>query len=106
MKDLFDSEYETLDFNGDAESSRKYINDFIEKVTENNIKELLLPGSITTSTSLVLANAAYFKGQWASKFDPEQTTQSIFHTSPEKRGFVDMMYKKATYNHGKLKKII
>lgn len=100
MIDLFYSELETLDFNADAENSRKYINGFIEKVTENNIKDLLPPGSITTATSLVLANAAYFKGQWESKFNPEDTQQTIFHTSSEKRGFVDMMYKKGTFNHG------
>ena len=100
MKDLFNDEYETLDFNASPEDSRQYINHFVENVTENNIKEILIQGSITQATNLVLANAAYFKGQWASKFDPKDTTKTIFYTSPEKQGFVDMMYKKGTFNHG------
>lgn len=101
MKDLFNEEYQTLDFLKDPEGSRKFINGLVENVTDNNIKDILIEGSVTQATNLVLANAAFFKGSWASQFDPEDTENSIFYSSPEKHGFVDMMYKLGTFNHGK-----
>lgn len=101
MKDLFIDEYQTLDFKSDPEGSRQFINGLVETITDNNIKEILIEGSVTPETNLVLANAAYFKGSWASQFDPEDTKNSIFYSSPEKHGFVDMMYKLGTFNHGK-----
>lgn len=101
MKDLFNEEYQTLDFKNDPEGSRKFINGLVENVTDSNIKEILIEGSVTSDTNLVLANAAFFKGSWASQFDPEDTKNSIFYSSPEKHGFVDMMYKLGTFNHGK-----
>lgn len=101
MKELFHNEFESLDFEKDAENSRVYINKFVENVTENNIKDILVPGTITQATDLVVANAAYFKGQWASKFSPDDTLKSIFFSTPETHNFVDMMYKKGTFNHGK-----
>jgi len=99
MKDLFHEEFENLDFKKDAEKSRVYINKFVENVTNNNIKDILIPGSITQATDLVVANAAYFKGQWASKFSPDDTFKGIFFSTPEKHNFVDMMYKKGVFNH-------
>lgn len=100
MKDLFHEEFETLDFTSDPEKSRIYINKFVENVTENNIKDILIPGTITQNTDLVVANAAYFKGQWASKFNADETIKAIFYSTPEKQHFVDMMTKKGVFNHG------
>jgi len=99
MKDLFLEEFESLDFKNDAEKSRVYINKFVENVTDNNIKDILIPGSITQATDLVLANAAYFKGQWASKFNADDTFKGIFFSTPEKQRLVDMMAKKGVFNH-------
>lgn len=99
MKDLFHEEFETLDFKNDPEKSRIYINKFVENVTENNIKDILIPGTITQATDLVVANAAYFKGQWASKFNADETIKAIFYSTPEKQHFVDMMTKKGVFNH-------
>lgn len=100
MKDLFHEEFESLDFKNDAEKSRLYINKFVENITDNNIKDILIPGTITQATDLVLANAAYFKGQWASKFSPDDTFKGIFFSTADKHNFVDMMYKKGVFNHG------
>lgn len=101
MKALFNEEYQTLDFKNDPEGSRKFINGLVENVTDNNIKEILIEGSVTQATNLVIANAAFFKGSWASQFDSKDTVKSVFYSSPEKRGFVDMMYKLGTFSHGK-----
>uniref|UniRef100_A0A1B0DBF8 Serpin domain-containing protein n=2 Tax=Phlebotomus papatasi TaxID=29031 RepID=A0A1B0DBF8_PHLPP len=99
MKDLFHDELETLDFEKDPEAARETINKWVEDVTKNNIKDILVPGSLSAQTTVVLANAAYFKGSWASKFDPDLTQKEIFYASAEKQTFVDMMSKKGHFNH-------
>lgn len=101
MKELFDEELETLNFKDDPAGSLIHINKFVENVTRGNIKDILPSGSIQSNTNLVLANAAYFKGQWASKFDPKLTSKKIFYASQEKTMFVNMMSKFDTFNHGK-----
>lgn len=99
MEELFADEFETLDFHGDAEQARKHINAFVANVTSDNIKDVLQEGQITAATNLVLANAAFFKGDWASKFDRERTEMGIFYASPEQREFVPMMSRTGNYNH-------
>lgn len=101
IEKTFSDNLEKLDFAKDADGSRQHINEFVETETRGNIKELLIPGSLSENTKLVLANAAYFKGQWALKFDPEDTKKAIFYESASKQTFVDMMQKTGTYNYGK-----
>lgn len=64
------------------------------------IKDLLPPGSIDPTTSLVLVNAAYFKGIWENKFNPNLTKPEIFYVSPTKQIMVDMMHVEGTFRHG------
>lgn len=89
-----------LDFSHDPEGCRKSINNLVNEVTKGNIKDVLVPGSLTEATKLVLANAAYFKGQWASKFDPEHTQMGIFYTHANLPVYVEMMEKTSYYNYG------
>lgn len=102
MLKTFSDNLEKFDFAKDAEGGRQHINSFVEDVTKGNIKDLLVPGSLSESTKLVLANAAYFKGQWASKFDPKFTEKAIFYQSNNKAVFVDMMQKTGHYNYGRM----
>ncbi|XP_059620814.1 serine protease inhibitor 88Ea-like [Phlebotomus argentipes] len=99
MKDIFHDEIETLDYEKDPELARLTINKWVENVTKENIKEILVPGSLSAQTTVVLANAAYFKGSWASKFEADKTQKEIFYSSSEKQTFVDMMNKKGYFNH-------
>lgn len=99
MKDLFHEEVEALDFHADPEAARLEINRWVADVTKNQIKDILQPGTIDTDTQLALANAAYFKGIWRSKFNSSDTKKEIFYSSPENQSFVDMMYQKATFNY-------
>lgn len=91
MAKLFSENIESLDFQTDPESSRGIINKFVSDVTRGNINDLLVPGAITDETKLVMANAAYFKGQWSSKFDPEETKPRIFYDFGPIPVYVDMM---------------
>lgn len=100
MKDLFNEELNVVDFKNEPAKCLKEINQFVEDVTKGNIKDLLSRDDITPNTKIALANAAYFKGNWASKFDAQYTKKEIFYSSFDKMAFVEMMSKNASYNHG------
>lgn len=99
MEDLFAEEFETLNFREAPEESRAQINAFVANVTEDNIKDVLSEGQITSATNLVIANAAFFKGDWLSQFDAKDTKMSIFYETSEKRELVPMMHRTGMYNH-------
>ncbi|NIM19985.1 MAG: serpin family protein [Candidatus Latescibacteria bacterium] len=67
-----------IDFAGDPEAARLEINGWVEEKTKEKIKNLLARGTITPLTRLVLTNAIYFKGDWASKFDEARTQDAPF----------------------------
>ncbi|KAH8359163.1 hypothetical protein KR093_004876, partial [Drosophila rubida] len=86
-----------LNIKDNAEATRVQINNWIANVTHNEIKDMIASGDIDSRTQLVLANAAYFKGQWSSRFSTEKTKQMPFHTSTEKVSFVPMMKQKGVF---------
>jgi len=69
----------SLDF-AEPEGARKAINDWVEKQTKEKIKDLLKKDVLTRDTRLVLTNAIYFKGDWASPFKTDATREGKFHT--------------------------
>ncbi|XP_060518355.1 serine protease inhibitor 88Ea-like isoform X2 [Cylas formicarius] len=95
----FPQELEKFAFKKDPEGSRVAINNWVENTTHHMITDLLPPGTIDSSTDLVLVNAAYFKGIWENKFNPELTKQEIFYVNPSKQIMVDMMHVEGTFRH-------
>lgn len=71
-----------LDFAGETEAARLRINQWVAKKTCDKIQDLIAPGALDPLTRLVLVNAIYFKGNWASRFSRQQTEKSVFHVSP------------------------
>jgi serpin B len=69
------------DFVSATEDSRKAINDWVAYQTEDKIKDLLAPGSIDSTTRLVLTNAVYFNASWAKKFEHDSTADAPFTLS-------------------------
>ena len=53
------------------------INDWVEKITQDKIKDLIKPDMLNALTRLVLVNAIYFKGDWKSKFDAKKTADEV-----------------------------
>lgn len=49
---------------------------------------------------MIMANAVYFKGKWAKKFNPNLTRPLPFHVSETTTKNVDMMYRNGDYNWG------
>lgn len=82
----------------DSESRRLEINQYVEKFTESNIKDLLPPGSVTEDTNVVLLNAAYFKGNWEETFNSAETETKIFNGANPTN--VEMMHKESEYYYG------
>lgn len=102
IKDHFTEIIEPTDFATNADRSRTMINDWVQNITKGHIKDILVEGSVTQATQIVLANAAYFKGKWAAQFNPDDTQQEIFHSSPEELDYVPMMHIHGNYYHGEL----
>jgi serpin B len=69
--------FNELDF-GAPDEARKTINAWVEKQTQDRIKDLMPERSITPLTRLVLTNAIYFKGTWLAPFKKEATTEQPF----------------------------
>ncbi|XP_071469727.1 serpin B6-like isoform X1 [Marmota flaviventris] len=96
-QNFYQAEMEELDFLNATEESRKHINTWVAKETEDKITELLSPGSLDKITKLVLVNAIYFKGNWDKPFDKELTRERPFKVSKNEEKPVQMMFKKSTF---------
>lgn len=94
-----------LDFVEETEQSRLTINDFIEKQTNDKIKDLIPKGVLDPMTRLVLTNAIYFKGTWVWQFDKSDTLDRDFFITPENTVKTPTMYMdndKAKFNYADL----
>ncbi|KAK2160685.1 hypothetical protein NP493_1631g00017 [Ridgeia piscesae] len=80
-----------LDFRGNHEASRKFINDWVANNTNQKIKNLLSSSAITPATVAVLVNTIYFKGMWKFQFEIKNTISSTFHLTTTKRMTTKMM---------------
>lgn len=85
------SELHVVDFSGQTETARRSINGWVEEKTDGVIRDLVKQGVLTPDTRLVLTNAIYFKGLWASQFSRNDTRQGSFTTFTGKSIPVDMM---------------
>jgi serpin B len=88
-----------VDFIRATERSRKTINTWVEKQTNQKIKDLIPPGALNQLTRLVLTNAIYFKGSWASRFKKEKTSQAPFTLTNGDKVNVPMMSQTETFNY-------
>jgi serpin B len=68
-----------VDFTTRSAAIREDINGWVKAQTEGRIQNLLPVGAVTPETRLLLVNALYFKGAWATPFVPESTQGAPFH---------------------------
>ena len=88
-----------VDFQANSEAARQRINAWAERSTKGKIKSLFAPGSVNADTRLVIANAIYFKGKWASRFEKSKTRTRPFWIASERAVQVPMMSQKSTFLH-------
>lgn len=91
-----------VDYRNAREPARETINRWVEDKTENRIADLLQPPDLSDLTRLVLVNAIYFKGKWASQFKAGNTKPEPFHVSPDKAVQVPMMTQKVEGRYASL----
>ena len=73
------------DFRTQAEPARVEINEWISGKTNGKISDLIPKGVLNPATTLVLANAIYFKGIWAGKFEKSRTEKALFSMTPTQK---------------------
>lgn len=91
FRDIFPSIIEQKKFATQPETALENINEWVKNQTHSKIVDLLPAGSINVGTKVVIANAVYFKSDWAHQFDVSKTTKDKFYVSPEEVIQVDMM---------------
>jgi len=93
--------FRQIDFRTDPDGARKIINTWVEKQTQKKITDLFKPGVINGMTRLVLANAIYFKGNWAEQFKKADTRDAPFLVAPDKKVQAPLMFRKKRFGHMK-----
>lgn len=91
--------FEQLDFIANTDAARRTINAWVDAHTQHKIPELFGPGSIQPSSQLVLANAVYFKADWAKPFDKQWTKNQPFHRPGQNDMTVPLMHKKSEFRY-------
>lgn len=97
----YDSGVRRLDFIHAFEPARTTINDWVEEQTKDKIQDLLPMGSITDMTRLVLVNALYFYGSWATPFPHNATQDSPFRTLAGSSVQVPTMHIETRFSYAK-----
>jgi serpin B len=91
--------FHRVNFKLSPESVRTTINAWVEKQTNDKIKDLIGPGALNPTTRLVLTNAIYFKGNWQDQFDKEATQKEEFHLSAAQWVMTPMMHRTGGYRY-------
>ncbi len=76
LREAFSAPLEELDFKKNPSGATDIINRWVEKRTEDRIKNLIPANALTKDTTLVLVNALYLKMPWADEF-PEGATKPL-----------------------------
>jgi len=95
------AQVKNLDFSNSNEAA-KVINAWVHNVTRGVINEIVGPQTLIADTTIVLANALFFKGKWKTAFDVKSTKVKCFN-SPT-RGCVNtpLMQVADTFNYNQI----
>jgi serine protease inhibitor len=88
----YGAEMGLADFATNAEGARQEINGWVAQQTEQKIGNLIPAGVLGPDTRLVLANAIYFRGNWAHQFEKSATQDRPFHVSARTTVDVPLMF--------------
>ncbi|WP_202879268.1 serpin family protein [Nocardioides cynanchi] len=81
----------TVDFRTAAEAARQLVNQWTASQTHDRIPTILPPGSVDSTTRLVLVNALYLKAPWGDPFDKSLTAPRAFTRADGSRVQAPMM---------------
>jgi len=99
VKDYYKAPLQEVDFETAYQAIRKQINAWVEDKTRHKIKNIVPQGILNSLTRLVLVNAIYFKGNWASPFEKSNTTKQPFLMTSGNSIKVPMMNQKSYFGY-------
>lgn len=88
-----------VDYQNNLQAAQDTINHWVAEQTQNKITELIPPNALTELTRLVLVNAVYFKGKWASPFEKDLTITEPFWVTSEHQIKVPMMQQSGRFSY-------
>lgn len=91
IQNYYLGEANELDFS-DPAAAADIINTWVEKQTNNRIKDLVPEDAINAMTRLILTNAIYFKGNWRFQFDKDYTYNKTFNKDDTTTTLVETMH--------------
>lgn len=97
VKNNYLAELNSVEFQQAVEAA-SMINTWVEEKTSNKIQDIITPEQLE-SALLVLVNAIYFKGNWASQFKEQNTRNEPFWITPETQIEVPMMLSDNEFNY-------
>ncbi|HTJ81243.1 MAG TPA: serpin family protein [Polyangiaceae bacterium] len=97
-KKAYGAGLEPVDFRANAEGARASINGWVESKTDKRITNLIPQGALSADTRLVLTNAIYFLGDWATPFEKAKTRDEAFSTSATDTVQVPTMHRSGSYD--------
>jgi serpin B len=99
VRQSYQAELNQADFAAADEAARQAINTWVERQTNQKIKDLIPPGVLNALTRLVLVNAIYFKGFWESQFKPADTRDMDFWLSADTTVKLPLMRQKHEFGY-------
>lgn len=96
-KQFFNAEVMEMDFSDPK--SADTINTWIKTSTKDKIEKMLDP-PIPSDVVMYLINAVYFKGDWTTQFDKDNTFEANFNGENKNMQSVDMMSRKGSIEYG------
>lgn len=91
-----------LDYKRNIAVARRTINTWVSGKTQGKIIDLLPEGALDNATRLVLINAIYFKGVWATQFDKAKTGDGDFFPLAGDSVRVPLMRMTSKFNYAQL----
>ncbi len=105
LEQKYGAPFEPLDFRNKAGESRKRINEWVEKQTNQKIQNFIASDNELIRTSLLLTNAIYFKAKWVFPFTEWMTHSDSFNVTKDKSVDVPMMEMKQSFFYGHLENV-
>lgn len=97
METAYLAAVERLDFAAAPDAARARINQWVSGATRGLIPEIAGQGTARKETRMVIANALYFKAEWATKFLPALTAKVPFHLPSGEKAPRSMMHQTAEH---------
>jgi serpin B len=98
-RDQYGAGLGVVDFQSAPGEARRAINAWAEKETQGRIKDLVPENFPQPATRLVLTNAVYFKGDWASQFPKDATRAETFHLGGGRQAQAALMHQTGEFGY-------